>query len=277
MTQPCLQIIIPAHNEGGYIADCLRSVLSQDLDETLHVIVAANGCSDDTAARASALSPEFAQKGWQLTVAEILQGGKPGALNHADALAGPGPRLYLDADIRMGPGLLQGLCATLDAPEPRYAGARLVVAPSSSALSRAYARFWQRLPFVTQGVTGAGLFAVNAAGRQRWGSFPGIISDDTYVRLQFSEAERHLVDHSYQWPIAQGFARLVRVRRRQDNGVSEIEARYPELMQNQGHASLGGRKILQLALRDPLGFGAYASVALAVRLGKNRQDWARGR
>src|SRR5699024_8577993 len=109
------------------------------------------------------------------------------------------------------------------------------------------ARFWQTLPFVTQGVTGAGLFAVNEAGRKRWGQFPGIISDDTFVRLHFSESERHLVDRSYQWPIAQGFSRLVRVRRRQDNGVTEIAQKYPELMSNQGHAPPQGRNILQLA------------------------------
>ena len=33
-----------------------------------------------------------------------------------------------------------------------------------AAVSRAYARFWQSCPSVAQGVTGAGLFAVNAAG-----------------------------------------------------------------------------------------------------------------
>ncbi|WP_312525039.1 glycosyltransferase [Paracoccus sp. (in: a-proteobacteria)] len=277
MTLHRIQIIIPAHNEGGYIADCLQTVLAQDFQGQVEVIVAANGCSDDTAKRAQAMAPRFAQKNWKLTVIEIPEGGKPGALNHADAIAGPGPRIYLDADIRMGAGLLAGIAQTLDTDDARYAGGKLVVAPSTSAISRAYARFWQTLPFVTQGVTGAGLFAVNEAGRKRWGQFPGIISDDTFVRLHFSESERHLVDRSYQWPIAQGFSRLVRVRRRQDNGVTEIAQKYPELMSNQGHAPPQGRNILQLAARDPLGFLTYASVAIAVRIGKNRHDWARGR
>lgn len=205
------------------------------------------------------------------------QGGKIGALNHADACAGPGTRLYLDADIRMSPRLLSGLVAALDVPQPRYAGGRLVVAPAKSAVSRAYARFWQKLPFVAQGVTGAGLFAVNAAGRARWGAFPQIISDDTFARLQFTEAERFLVDEPYEWPLVEGFSPLVRVRRRQDRGVAQIAQMFPDLPARQGHVRPDRAELIRLAAADPLGFAAYAAVALAVRGGRDNQEWARGR
>ncbi len=280
MTPAPAQIIIPAHNEGGYIADCLTSLLAQDHQGPVTVYVVANGCTDDTVARAAALAPQFAARGWRLQVEDLPEGGKVGALNHGDALAAreiAAPRIYLDADIRMSRGLLGGIIAALDTPAPRYAGGRLVVAPSPSRISRAYARFWQKLPFLRHGTTGAGLFAVNQAGRQRWQDFPGIISDDTFVRLNFAEAERLLVDQPYDWPIAEGFGRLVRVRRRQDNGVAEIAALYPQLLQNQGRDRPGKAELVSLALRDPIGFAVYATVAVAVRTGKNNHDWARGR
>lgn len=270
-------IVIPAHDEAGYIGACLDTILAQDAAVTAEVIVVANGCGDDTAARARALAPAFAARGWTLRVEELAQGGKIGALNHGDRCASHGIRIYLDADIRMGPGLLSGLVTTLDVSAPRYAGGRLVVAPARSPVSRAYARFWQKLPFVAQGVTGAGLFAVNAAGRARWDEFPQIISDDTFARLQFQEPERFLVDAPYEWPLVEGFSPLVRVRRRQDQGVAEIARLFPDLPARQGHVRPDRGELLRLAAADPVGFAVYAAVALAVRTGRNKQEWARGR
>lgn len=273
---PCT-IILPAHDEADYIGPCLDHLLTQDHAGPVQTVVVANGCTDDTAARARAFAPRFAARGWVLRVEDLPQGGKIGALNHGDACAGPGVRVYLDADIHMGPRLLSGIMRVLDVAEPRYAGGRLVVAPARSPVSRAYARFWQKLPFVAQGVTGAGLFAVNEAGRARWGAFPQIISDDTFARLQFAESERFLVDEPYQWPLVEGFSPLVRVRRRQDMGVAEIARRFPELTARQGHVRPGRAELLRLAAGDPLGFATYAAVALAVRLRRNQQGWARGR
>ena len=274
---PCT-IILPAHDEADYIGACLASILDQDHTGPVEVIVTANGCRDDTVGRAGAMAPTFADRGWLLRVEELPRGGKIGALNHADGCARPdGIRLYLDADIRMGRRLLSGIVAVLDVDMPRYAGGRLVVAPAQSAVSRAYARFWQKLPFVARGVTGAGLFAVNAAGRARWGEFPQIISDDTFARLQFTEAERFLVDEPYEWPLVEGFSPLVRVRRRQDQGVAQIAQMFPELPARQGHVRPGRAELMRLAAADPLGFATYAAVALAVRTGRNNQEWARGR
>jgi hypothetical protein len=140
-----------------------------------------------------------------------------------------------------------------------------------------YARFWQKLPFVAGNVTGAGQWGVNAAGRARWGQFPQIISDDTFARLQFDESERILVDEPFEWPIVEGFGPLVRVRRRQDRGVAEIAERFPQLLARQGHVRPDKAELLRLAAADPLGFATYVAVSLAVRMGRNSQDWARGR
>lgn len=281
MARPDLDIAIPASDEAGWIGGCLDALLASDAAAgPVRIVVAANGCRDATAAVARARAAAAAARGWRLEVLEIAEGGKPGALNEADAALGParGPRAYLDADIRVAPALLGELRAALDRPEPAWASGRLEVAPAASALTRAYARIWTRLPFMTEGVPGAGLFAVNPAGRARWDRFPEIISDDTYVRLLFSPAERHGVAARYSWPMAEGFARLVRVRRRQDAGVAEIRARYPALLANEAKPRPGAGRLARLALADPAGAAVYAAIALAVRLPRpGRQRWSRGR
>lgn len=272
-----ISIVVPASNEAGYIGPCLDHLLAQDFPGVAQIIVVANGCRDDTAARASARREDFAARGWRLDVIERDEGNKIAALNAGDRHALHSHRLYLDADIEMDPNLVSALVQALSVDQARYAGGQLIVARADSAVSRAYGRFWSRLPFMTRNVTGAGLFAVNAAGRKRWGAFPKLISDDTFIRLQFTEDERVKVASSYRWPLAEGFDLLVRVRRRQDVGVQEIVTKYPEIIERQGKTRPERKELISLAFRDPIGFAVYISVALAVRTKRGDQTWTRGR
>ncbi|MCC5969965.1 MAG: glycosyltransferase [Pararhodobacter sp.] len=275
---PALSVIVPACNEAKYIDACLRAVHGTDTGVGLQVVVVANGCTDDTATRARAHAPAFTAKGWALEVLELPALGKPGALDAGDAAARHPVRAYLDADVTVTPALLGQIAQALTCEAPRYASGHPVVARAQSALTRAYARFWCHLPFMTQGVPGFGIYAVNAAGRARWGAFPAIISDDTFVRLNFAPVERVQVPAAYQWPMVEGFSRLVRVRRRQDQGVAEIARLYPALLANGDTARPSARRVLALALRDPTGFAVYAAVSLAVRLGwRGQSGWVRGR
>lgn len=272
-----LSLVIPAHDEAEWIGGALLSLLAQDHDGVLDAIVVANGCHDDTAARARALADRFADRGWSLRVADLAAGGKPGALNHGDDMARHAARIYMDADIRPGPRMLRLLARALDRPHPVYASGRLTVPSAASRISRHYARFWTRLPFVAEGVPGAGLFAVNGPGRARWGRFPAIISDDTYARLHFAPAERIRVAEDFTWPVVEGFPALVAVRRRQDAGVDEIRRLFPQLLANAQDRRPARAETLRLAAADPGGFAAYAAVALAVRLRPQGRDWTRGR
>lgn len=271
-----ISVIIPASNEAGWIEPCLRALLASD-GVRLQAVVAANACHDDTVARARALAPDFAARGWQLDVLDLPDPGKPGALNAGDAAAHYPLRAYLDADVTVSPPLMAQLAQALADTAPRYASGTPRVT-AQGWVARAYARFWCRLPFVADGVPGFGLFAVNAAGRERWHAFPAIISDDTLVRLHFSPAERQRVPAPYDWPMVEGFGRLVRVRARQDRGVAEIARLYPALMANEGKERPGKGWLMARALADPLAFGTYAAVTLAVRLGAGGQSgWVRGR
>lgn len=272
-------ILIPAHNEVGYIEPCLKALLASDKgNAAVEVIVVANGCTDGTVDVAREFTAQFANKGWPLLVLEVPQGGKTGALNAGDAAARFGGRIYIDADVVVSPPLIAELAVVLDTAKPRYASGVPVVHTQNSRFSRIYARFWAQLPFNTKGVPGYGVFAVNGAGRARWAEFPDVISDDTFVRLSFAPAERVRVVASYTWPMIDGFGPLVRVRRRQDTGVAEVKTRFPHLWQNHDPVDRDAKPLWRSALHDPLGFAAYGLLALAVRLPhKSGERWARGR
>jgi len=271
-----LSVIIPASNEAGYIAECLRHLCASDLDGA-QVIVVANGCHDATAAVARAALAAHLPPGWTGRVIELDTGSKPRALNTGDDAAEHAIRVYLDADVTVSPGLLSALWQALRGEAPRYASGTAVIPPAKSAVTRAYARFWQRLPFNQMPAPGYGLFAVNAAGRARWGAFPALISDDTFVRLQFAPQERVQVGEPYLWPMIEGFAALTRVRRRQDAGVRELQRLYPALLTQEGKPPLTTLALARLILSDPAGFAAYAAVSLAVRRRRGGAGFTRGR
>ncbi|WP_282063791.1 glycosyltransferase family 2 protein [Roseobacter litoralis] len=271
-------VIIAAHNEEGYITTCLEALrIQDDTAGPLEVIVAANGCTDRTVVLVENQIAAFAHAGHCLICLDLARPSKVGALNAGEMAATGTARAYLDADVLCDPALMGQLRRALATDAPRYATGTLKVVPARSWITRQYARFWQRLPFVQEGAVGAGLFAVNATGRARWAAFPDIISDDTFVRLQFAPAERIEVPARYHWPMIEGWSDLVRVRRRQDRGVAQINEIYPHLQINAAHAVTGLTGLLRLLLQDPVGFTVYLSVHLAVRLRRADNSWTRGR
>ena len=55
-TKPLISVIIPAHNEAGYLARCIRSVrkASKKIEEPVEIIVVCNRYTDSTAEIAAA-------------------------------------------------------------------------------------------------------------------------------------------------------------------------------------------------------------------------------
>ncbi|MFO3797914.1 MAG: glycosyltransferase family A protein, partial [Anaerolineales bacterium] len=185
---PGLTIIVPANNEEAYLADCLSALIaSEESDTTVQLLVVTNACTDGTVGVARSFETIASSRGWSMLVVDLAEGGKLNALNVGDELATGGMRLYLDADVLVSPSLVRMLVAELTATSaPRYASGIPRIAHAQSGVTRAYSRFWQLLPFARSEAPGFGAFAVNSAGRARWGRFPDIISDDTYVRLLFA-------------------------------------------------------------------------------------------
>lgn len=275
---PSLSIIIPAHNEAEWIGACLTALLnSQGQLPAAQILVVANACSDQTVAIANTQRVEPGC--WTLEVIETQKPGKLNALNLGDRHATGDIRVYLDADVQVSPKAIAQIASVLSGSGALYATATPKIARAASRTSRAYARFWSHLPFVGQGTPGFGLFAVNAEGRKRWEDWPDIIADDMFARLNFTPEERIKVAASYEWPLVEGMVNLIRVRRRQNAGVRELERLFPALMQNEDKPAVSVGQLLKMACHDPVGFAVYASVALGVRspLFATQNTWARGR
>lgn len=274
---PKATIIIPANNEERYIGACLDRVLSSNGDMPFETIVVANACTDRTVDLAHEIEGHSQNPIRPIRVIATEKGGKLGALQLGDDAARADIRIYLDADVSVSRALIPAIIAALDTGAPRYASGTPEIAPAQSPVTRAYARFWQKLPFISSGVPGFGIFAVNGPGRTRWGTWPDIISDDTFARLNFAPPERVRVPETYRWPMIEGLSGLIRVRRRQDRGVKEIGEKFPDLLRNADPAASSGTGKLKAILRDPLGFVVYGFIALCVRLPGGKGDWARGR
>jgi len=223
-------VIIPAHNEEAVIASCLRSLIDQSTERLLRIIVVANGCQDATAACARELTGEVLSRGFDLEVIELSGGGKPAALNRGDQSAPAGMRIYLDADVRLSPDAVEGVAETLEAGGALLAAPAVLVATGRAWATRSYSKVWQSLPLVGSGVIGAGVYSVSEEGRQRWGRFPDIHSDDKFVRLCFADHERRVAHRGHflvQMP--EGFRELLAVRTRWCRGNRELARRFPSL------------------------------------------------
>lgn len=272
-------ILIPANNESLYIDACLQALAAQDASGPVLVVVAANACTDDTVAKARAYTEGFAQKGWELICLDLPDGGKIGALKAGEAVF-PDPavsRAYLDADVICDPSLIREVRAALDITQARYATGTIAVTRGQSWATRAYAKIWRQVPFVKSGAVGAGFFAMNGAGRARWSDWPQIISDDTFARLHFAPEERVETPARYHWPMVEGLSALIRVRQRQNTGVDEIAAHWPDLLQNESKGGWGLPYFLRVCAGAPLAMAVYLTVHIAVRLRKPQADWSRGR
>jgi cellulose synthase/poly-beta-1,6-N-acetylglucosamine synthase-like glycosyltransferase len=103
--RPRVAVLVPAHDEALIISRTLRTILPQMAPGDRLVVVADN-CSDDTAALAAAEGAEV------LPRSDLLRRGKGYALDfgirHLESDA-PGIVLIVDADCRLGPGVIDRL------------------------------------------------------------------------------------------------------------------------------------------------------------------------
>lgn len=277
---PALSLILPANNEAAHIERCLDAVLASDFprNDAVQIIVVPNGCRDETADIARSFQMRAQVLGWQLDVIELEQGSKLVALNAADRAVKAPLRAYLDADVIVSPALLAEITDALGGDKPVYASGAVRLSRAKSGFTRAYAQFYLQTPFMKQPAPGCGFFAMNSAGRARFGDWPAIISDDTFARLKFAPDERHEVRASYEWPLVEGVKNLIRVRRRQNAGVHELNAKFPDLLRNDAKLRFAPRAVLKAVLRHPIGTLAYGIVSLTVKLTPSRTStWERGR
>lgn len=255
-----LTIIIPAYNEASVIRDCLDSLLAQGYQQPLEIIVAANGCHDDTAEIALAYQAAFKEKAYDLVVLDIEEGNKNNALNQSDACASYANRLYLDADVVCDPDLLVQMAEVLQCEHATYVSGTLAIQQGESFASRCYGKIWKATPYIRDTIPGCGCYAVNAAGRRLWKQFPRIHSDDKYVRLCFSRQQRKQVPAKYYWPLPQGFFTLIKIRTRWTRGNRQLAILHPELSVNDSKRIHWDREFIGHILSNPIATLIFASI-----------------
>ncbi len=165
---------MPAFNEAAGIGGVLRHLLeSPQFGTDMEVVVAANGCTDDTAAVARSLG---------VHVLEISTPSKAAALNAADQATSGDVRVYVDADVPVTAELLRQLAATVSRPGIVAAVPRPLIDTSGSAWPvRAYYAMNARLPVFRNRLFGRGIIALSAEARSRFDRFPEITADDMFL------------------------------------------------------------------------------------------------
>jgi glycosyltransferase involved in cell wall biosynthesis len=188
---PRLSVVIPAHDEGAVIDRVLGALCASARRDEFEIVVAANGCTDDTVARARAYDG--------VCVIETPRASKIAALQAGDDAASVFPRVYLDADVRIDPDALLALADALEAPGVEVASPRLHVDTSAASwLVRQHYRIWELSDYRRRGHIGSGVYAMTRDGRDRFEDWPDVIADDRYVQQLFAPDERAtLADHSF--------------------------------------------------------------------------------
>lgn len=174
-------IIIAAHNEQTVIGRSLRLLEDVLSAGSLDVVVVCNGCSDATA--------EVARGFPGVRVLELPVPSKTEALRAGEQVAGPGPRIYLDADVELtGRAALATVRALEQGAVAGRPPHRFDTRGASWVVRRWYA-VRERLPSIQTALWGAGCYALSVRGRARFGEFPEVIADDLVIDRLFDPDE----------------------------------------------------------------------------------------
>lgn len=218
LSKACGSIVIPAHNESAVIGRTLESLEPLLRVSNVEIIVAANGCSDNTA--------EIARSVLGVKVLELPEPSKIGALNAADEQASQWPRMYLDADIEISPAAVLETLSRLNtsgaiAGRPPFRWDLL----GSSWPVLAYYRARSRIASSHRALWGAGVYGMSESGRGRFGHFPDVIGDDVFVDRLFAPERKLIVEtEPVTVRVPRSASDLLKVLRRQQRGATEVGA-----------------------------------------------------
>lgn len=222
-------LIIPAHNEAAVIERCLRTALAEAPDDgSVEVIVAANGCSDDTVSLAKMAAP-------QATVLDLPTGSKTKAINAANAIATRFPRIYLDADIECSYRSLLAMAVVLTEPDVMTASPKIrLELGHCNRWIKAYYAAWLKQPFAKSGKGGAGCYGLSQTALENIGEFPPIIGDDIWIHTRFPDEQKRLVSEDASGEPVYSIVRppstawqQVKVEARRMRGNAEVRRDYP--------------------------------------------------
>ena len=250
-------IIVPAHNEETVIADCLDSIVNQkDADE---VIVAGNGCTDNTAGLVREKYP-------QVICLDIQKPSKTNALNEAEKHIGSYPVFYIDADTVLSPGSIRHISKSLeDSPIMLAAPTPIIDTSRSSWPVKQYYKIWLKLPYISDGVIGTCSFIMTEEGRKRFDIFPDIINDDGFVRCCFESHERDNIEGATITIRApKSLYSLIKIKTRARLGNMQLDASNLCLKPKEAHYSSAMKN--KLFSKDAIPTLVYMSIATIIRI-----------
>lgn len=133
-------VVMPAHNEGGYIEDTLAKIAALEYpQDRFEILVIENGSTDDTYAKAK----RFARS--NLRVYSFSKKGVSGARNRGSELARADSDwvLFLDADTHVAPNFLAELDAFMRQKDlGRHAAGAMSIQPlTKNVVTMAFFRF----------------------------------------------------------------------------------------------------------------------------------------
>ena len=217
-----LSLIIPAHNEESYLADCLAAAskeLAAHRDQGPFEIIVVNNASTDRTAEVAAGFPNVrvvfeSRKG----LTRARQRGLEEA--RGEILA------YIDADTRMPPGWLARVLAAYDSSDQTVCVSGPYVYYDLPKLKTALVRLywsWLARPIyrLTRYMAVGGNFAVRKAALQRIGGFDTSIpfyGEDTNIARRLSATGRVVFD--------MGLVMHTSARRLQAEGFVTTASRY---------------------------------------------------
>jgi hypothetical protein len=271
--RPRASVIVPAHNEAERITRTLETLTADAQPGEFDVVVVCNGCTDDTAGSARSISG--------VRVVDLERASKIAALREGDRRSQVFPRIYLDADVDLSTQTARALVDALADGRALVAGVPgrydLDGAPLGVQL---FYEFRQRLPVFADGIIGAGVYAMSAEGRARFGEWPEVLGDDQFVYRLFAPAERATVrQHATVVEPAPTLRAVVRRGVRVRRGNQQL-GRAAEDRPSLSAPPAGMSVAIRRSLRGPRGLASllvFVAVTLRIRWIARRGDggdWA---
>ncbi|KAA8740722.1 glycosyltransferase [Pseudomonas koreensis] len=245
-----ISIVIAAHNEARHIEHKLRTLLAQDYQPaTLQIILASDGSTDDTVARAHKVVDS------RITVLDLPRQGKAATLNAGVALATGDILVFTDADNQWSRETLGYLLAPLSDSNVGACAGHMVIPVTGGGLSvgdslyRHYEGWLRRVENRTGCMVSAD-GALLALRRELFQSVPAEVNDDFFL--------------STCAPVA--FKRIVYVPEAQviDHGVDEADKQF----RRRQRVTVGGLQSLaqRRELLNPLKHGLYSLALISHKL-----------
>ena len=275
-------VIVPAHNEEAVIARCLRSIYADaPSGHEPEVIIAANGCTDNTAQNAREASPKA-------IVLDLENPSKAGAINQANLVASHFPQLVMDADVTSSYQTLAAVAAKLRDGKHMAASPRMTLnLTHCSAAVRSYYKVWLTLPYASNGLIGGGVYGLSQSGVERALPLPNVIGDDLYVRTRFDRSERTNVSQDnagnpvfVEMTPPATISQLINIEARRRMGKHEVDSQHSTEQSGKINrwqdllASLSkGANVFDLMVYVVVKLSAWARFKLNLRRGK--RDWLR--